>query len=171
MYETFKKKNNGAQNRKNKKKIKIENEKLANTFEKWVSTSTTVSPCSSLKKYDVSVKIHNDLNNAPPINESPDIPLKKNYNLNNSEPLNDTTMKIDTKPDESKLSKLTAISDKDKSNITESSNNMMEISSIMPILEISDSNENVESSHSKIISVTQQHNTVSITTTLHHGYI
>jgi len=33
----------------------------------------------------------------------------------------------------------------------------MEISSITPILKISDSNENVESSHSKIISVTQQH--------------
>lgn len=108
MSEIFKKKNSGCQNRKNKKKIKIENEKLANTFEKWVSTSTTVSPCSSLKKPDVSVKIHNDLNNVP-------------Y----------------TKPDESKLSKVTAICDKDKSNITES--------------------RIIESSHSKIISVTQQH--------------
>ncbi|KAF0740989.1 zinc finger MYM-type protein 1-like [Aphis craccivora] len=54
-------------------------------------------------------------------------------------------MKIDTKPDESKL---TAVSDKDKSNITESSNNMMEISGITPSLEISDRNESVASSHS-----------------------
>ncbi|XP_050063090.1 zinc finger MYM-type protein 1-like [Aphis gossypii] len=154
MSETFKRKNSGAQNRKNKKKIKIENEKLANTFERWVSTSTTVSPCSSLNKSDVSVKIHNDLNNAPTINESPGIPFKKNNNLNNPEPLNDTTMKIDTKPDELKL---TTISDKDKSNITKSSNNTMEISGITPILEISDRNESVALSHSKIISVTQQH--------------
>jgi len=162
MSETFKKKNSGFQNRKNKKKIKIENEKLANTFEKWVSTSTTVSPCSSLKKSDVSVKIHNDLNNVPTINES------QNNNLNNSEPLNDTTMKIDTKPDESKLSKVTAISDKDKSNITESS--VMKIDTkpdelkLSKVTVISDKDKSnitepriIESSHSKIISVTQQH--------------
>ncbi|KAL4152760.1 hypothetical protein QTP88_000593 [Uroleucon formosanum] len=162
MSETFKKKNSGFQNRKNKKKIKIENEKLANTFEKWVSTSTTVSPCSSLKKSDVSVKIHNDLNNVPTINES------QNNNLNNPEPLNDTTMKIDTKSDESKLSKVTAISDKDKSNITESS--VMKIDTkpdelkLSKVTVISDKDKSnitepriIESSHSKIISVTQQH--------------
>ncbi|KAF0721289.1 zinc finger MYM-type protein 1-like, partial [Aphis craccivora] len=119
--------------------------KLANTFEKWVSISTTVSPCSSLNKSNVSVKIHNDMKNAPTINECPGISLKKDNNLNNPEPLNDTTMKIDTKPDESKL---TAVSDKDKSNITESSNNMMEISGITSNLEISDRNESVASSHS-----------------------
>lgn len=33
MSETLKKKKSGAQNRKNKKKTKVENEKLANTFE------------------------------------------------------------------------------------------------------------------------------------------
>lgn len=153
----FKKKNSGAQNRKNKKKIKIENEKLASTFEKWVSTSTSVSSSSLLKNSDVSVKIHNDLDNSPTVYESPDIPIDKHHKLNNPEPLNDTTIKKDTKLDESKLSKLTAISDKDKSNITESSNNMMEISSIEPILDISKSIDNVEPRLSKIIPVTQQH--------------
>jgi len=76
MSKTFKKKNSGAQNRRNKKKIKIENEKLANTFEKWVSTSKTVSSSPLLKNPDISVEIH-DFDNSPTIDESLDIPLKK----------------------------------------------------------------------------------------------
>ncbi|KAL4098032.1 hypothetical protein QTP88_022704 [Uroleucon formosanum] len=77
-------------------------------------------------------------------------------------------MKIDTKPDESKLSKVTAISDKDKSNITESS--VMKIDTkpdelkLSKVTVISDKDKSnitepriIESSHSKIISVTQQH--------------
>lgn len=49
MSELVKRKKSGAQNRKEKKKQKIEDEKLANYFEKWLSKPLTMPSCSSLE--------------------------------------------------------------------------------------------------------------------------
>lgn len=128
-------------------------------------------PCSSLKNSIDSVKICNDHDNKPKIEKSLDISLEKKIKLNNLEPSNDTTVTNNTKPDDSNISKLTVIPDKDKTNIIEPSNNMTlktisktndsksleRISSIVPILDISERTNDLESRHSKIISDTQQH--------------
>lgn len=171
MSKTTKKKNSGAQNRKNNKKIKFENDKLASTFEQWLSTSTTVPPSSSLKNADDSVKIGYDIANASTIDKFSISPIEKNHIPRNSEPSNDTIMEISTISDDSKLLKLTVVPDKDKLNITElSDDKTMETTlksndslplektwSIETHLDITKSTENLQSEHSNIIFATQQH--------------